>query len=375
VETSRFAEAAQTFAAFVAVEPDYPYAWGQLVHCKMQTCDWKGLTEACGQLLDSVRAGRRVCEPFTLLALPSHSSDQLICGQTFVQDKHPAMPALCGTYDHARIRLAYVSGEFREQATAFLVAELFERHDRERFEVFAVSTGFDDGSGMRARLATAFDVFIDASAKSDYETASLMRDCEIDIAINLNGYFGNERTGVFARRPAPIQVNYLGFPGTMGAAYMDYIVADRCVLPEDERQWFTEQAVYLPDSYQVNDSKRRIADLTPTRREVGLPDEGFVFCCFNNNHKIHPDIFDVWCKLLRQVDSSVLWLIEGNSAVGQNLRREAEQRGIAGARIIFAPRMKLPDHLARHLSPTCSSTPAAQCPHHTTTRCGRACHP
>jgi predicted O-linked N-acetylglucosamine transferase (SPINDLY family) len=193
-----------------------------------------------------------------------------------------------------------MSGEC-EHATAFLVAELFERHDRERFEVFAVSTGFDDGSGMRARLATAFDVFIDASAKSDYETASLMRDCEIDIAINLNGYFGNERTGVFARRPAPIQVNYLGFPGTMGAAYMDYIVADRCVLPEDERQWFTEQAVYLPDSYQVNDSKRRIADLTPTRREVGFPDEGFVFCCFNNNHKIHPDIFDVWCKLLRQV--------------------------------------------------------------------------
>ena len=347
-ENTRYAEAASTFQTLVCVQPDYPYARGLLTHCKMQTCDWAGLGDDCRHLLDSVRAGRRACDPFTLLTVPCHARDQLVCAQTYVADKYPAMPALCGSYDHARIRVAYVSGEFREQATAFLAAELYERHDRERFEVFAISTGFDDGSGMRARLTAAFDVFIDAAAKPDHETAKLMREREIDIAVNLNGYFGHERTGIFAFRPAPIQVNYLGFPGTMGAAYMDYIIADRFVLPQDERQWFSEKAVYLPDSYQVNDSKRRIAEAAPTRAEAGLPDEGFVFCCFNNNHKILPDMLDVWCRLLREVDSSVLWLIEGNAAVGKNLRREAEQRGIAGERLVFAPRIGPADHLARH---------------------------
>lgn len=347
-ENTQYAEAASTFSTLISVQPDYPYARGLVVHCKMQICDWSGLGDDCSHLLGDVRAGRRACDPFTLLAVPCDSRDQLVCAERYVADKYPAMPALCGSYDHARIRIAYVSGEFREQATAFLAAELYERHDRERFEVFAISTGFDDGSSTRARLAAAFDVFIDAARKSDHETAKLMREREIDIAVNLNGYFGHERTGVFALRPAPIQVNYLGFPGTMGAAYMDYIIADRCVLPEDEREWFTEKAVYLPDSYQVNDSKRRIAEATPTREEAGLRDEGFVFCCFNNNHKILPDMLDVWCRLLREVDSSVLWLIEGNAAVSHNLRREAEQRGVAGERLIFAPRMGLQDHLARH---------------------------
>jgi predicted O-linked N-acetylglucosamine transferase (SPINDLY family) len=201
---------------------------------------------------------------------------------------------------------------------------------------------------MRKRLEAAFDVFVDASEKSDREIAMLLREFAIDIAINLNGYFGIARTGVFALSPCPIQVNYLGYPGTMGATYMHYIIADRCVIPEDQRSFYTEKIVYLPDTYQVNDSKKMIATRTPSRAEATLPELGFIFCCFNNNHKLMPEMFDVWCRLLRQVDHSILWLIEGNAAVTRNLRREAQQRGVTGERIIFAPRLELQDHLARH---------------------------
>jgi predicted O-linked N-acetylglucosamine transferase (SPINDLY family) len=183
---------------------------------------------------------------------------------------------------------------------------------------------------------------------SDLEAAKLIRERQIDILVNLNGYCGLSRTGVFAHRPCSVQVNYLGFPGTMGAEYMDYIVADRVVIPEDEERYYSEKVVILPDCYQVNDSKRGTAEGTPTRPEAGLPEKGFVFCCFNNNHKITPDIFDVWMRLLGKVEGSVLWLIQDNAVVAGNLRREAKRRGIAPERLVFAPRVSVEAHLARH---------------------------
>jgi protein O-GlcNAc transferase len=186
------------------------------------------------------------------------------------------------------------------------------------------------------------------SRLSDHEAATMIRQKRIDILVNLNGYFGDGRHGVFTHRASPIQVNYLGFPGTLGADYIDYIVADRHVLPPEHEAFYTEKVVRLPDSYQVNDSKRRIAERTPTRDELELPDSGFVFCCFNNNYKITPDVFDVWMRLLRGVEGSVLWLLEDNAVAARNLRLEAERRGIAAERLVFAPRIGLEDHLARH---------------------------
>ena len=241
-----------------------------------------------------------------------------------------------------------MSGELREQATSYLAAGLFECHDRSRFEVFGISTGVDDRSPMRARLQHAFDAMMDVRLESDRTVAELVRRSEIDILVNLNGYFGVERTGTFALRPCPVQVNYLGYPGTMGADYIDYIIADEFVIPADQHEHFSEKVVYLPESYQVNDRKRAISDRPVTRGECGLLDAAFVFCCFNNSHKLTPAMFDAWMRLLSRVDGSVLWLLEANEAVSANLKREAQARGVSATRIIFAPFTAPPDHLARH---------------------------
>ena len=228
------------------------------------------------------------------------------------------------------------------------MAELFERHDRGRFELVGISYGPDNRDEMRIRLSAAFDHFVDVRTKTDSEVAALSRDLGIDIAVDLKGFTEEARTGIFSRRAAPIQVNYLGYPGTMAAPYMDYIVADPILIPPESRQHYAEKIVYLPDSYQVNDRKRRISDKEFTRAELGLPPTGFVFCCFNNNFKITPNTFNGWMRILKQVEGSVLWLLEDNETAANNLRREAEARGVEPARLVFARRMPLPEHLARH---------------------------
>jgi predicted O-linked N-acetylglucosamine transferase (SPINDLY family) len=228
-----------------------------------------------------------------------------------------------------------------------LIAGLFEAHDRTRFDITAISIGPDSNDEMRARLRSAFDRFVDVRYKSDQEVALLLRELEIDIAVDLQGFTQHCRPGILSHRAAPVQVNYLGYPGTMGADYIDYIIGDRCVIPPEHHPGYAEKVVYLPDCYQVNDSKRRIAARTPTRAELGLPEKGFVYCCFNNNHKISPRVFDVWMRLLNKVQGSVLWLLEDNKTVARNLRQEAERRSIASGRVIFAPRVKMEEHLAR----------------------------
>jgi protein O-GlcNAc transferase len=249
---------------------------------------------------------------------------------------------------HGKLRIAYLSADFYRHATAFLMAQLFELHDRSRFEVLGVSFGQDDRSDMRARLLAAFDRFHDVGSRSDYDVAKLLHELEVDIAVDLKGLTLDCRPGILAYRPAPVQVSYLGYPGTMGADFIDYVIADPIVLPLDQQPLWTERIVHLPDCYQVNDSKRQISTRTPTRREVDLPERGFVFCSFNNNWKITPPVFDVWMRLLRAVDGSVLWLIWDNAAAERNLRREAAARGVDPARLVFAATLKVEEHLARH---------------------------
>jgi predicted O-linked N-acetylglucosamine transferase (SPINDLY family) len=227
-----------------------------------------------------------------------------------------------------------------------LAAGLFERHDRSRFETMAVSFGAQDQ--MTERLKPAFDRFIDARGKSDHEIAALLRELEVDIAVDLNGFTGDARPGIFAERPAPVQVNYLGFAGTLGRDYWDYIIADRFVIPEDSRQHYAEQVVSLPGSFMANDDRRPISDRMPSRQDAGLPDRGFVFCCFNNSYKITPDVFEVWMELLREVEGSVLWLSVMHAGAIGNLKAEAERRGVAADRLVFAQRVASnADHLAR----------------------------
>src|SRR5580704_6666623 len=294
--------------------------------------------------------GLPASSPFPLLAIPTSAGVQLECAKRYSSDQHVASSAPLWRgqrYSHDRIRVAYLSADLHAHATAQLMAGLFELHDKSRFETIAMSFGPALDSDMRQRLVRSFDRFIDVRALSDQAIAELTYSMEADIAVDLKGFTRDARTNILAKRPAPIQVSYLGYPGTMGASYIDYLIADRVVVPDDRHDAFSEKLVCLPYSYQVNDANRRIAAITPSRSDVGLPQDGFVFCCFNSSYKITPDVFDVWMRLLRQMEGSVLWLIENNSSAPRNLRREAGLRGVAADRLIFASHIKTEEHLAR----------------------------
>jgi protein O-GlcNAc transferase len=347
----RRAELIENYRALLRIKPDHDYALGYLLRAQLQCCDWTEYEERAGQISSAVRAGKRADAPFDFLVISESADDQLRCAQTFAADKHPmaTQPLWRGErYRHGRIRLAYLSADLRDHPVAHLIAGLIEAHDRARFEIAAISMSRSRGDEMNARLRAAFDRFIDAGGKSDSEVALLLRDLEVDIAVDLQGYTKDCRPRILARRAAPVQVNYLGYPGTMGAPYMDYIIADRMVIPPEHHSSYSEKVVYLPDCYQANDPKRGIAAHAPTRAQAGLPEEGFVFCCFNNNHKINPRVFGVWMRLLQEVKGSIIWLLEDNPIAARNLRREAERRGVAPGRVVFAPRLKMEEHLARH---------------------------
>jgi predicted O-linked N-acetylglucosamine transferase (SPINDLY family) len=348
---TRHEEAARDFARTLEIDPAFPYTKGMLVNSLLHCCDWREYDPIIGGLNASARAGERCAEPFPFLIASDSAEAQLVCARTFVADKcPPASPPLWRgeRYAHERIRVAYASADLHEHATAHLMAGMFEGHDRSRFETFGISFGPDAPSPMRDRLRDAFEHFIDARERTAREIAELLRELEIDIAVDLKGYTYDARSEVFAWRAAPIQVNYLGYPGTMGADYFDYLIADEVVIPATAATDYVESVVRLPDSYQVNDSKRQIAERVPSREDAGLPATGFVFCSFNNTYKITPQVFDIWMRLLARVDGSVLWLLEGNAAAPVNLRREAAARGIAPERLVFAQRIALPEHLARH---------------------------
>ena len=347
----RLEEAIASFGRAIELDPSQDHLKGIHLHARMHLYDWTNFDAYCAELNADVAAGRATTYPFQLLACVSTPAVQLTCARTFVDNKCPAHapPIWRGErYAHERIRVAYLSADLRDHPVAYLAAGLFERHDRSRFETIAISFGDDKPSEVRTRLKASFDRFIDANPMSNRETAKLIRDLEIDIAVDLNGFTDGSRPDVFARKPAPVQVNYLGYAGTLGADYFDYVIADRFVIPEESRPHFAEKVVYLPDTFMVNDVGRKIAAHKPSRAEAGLPDRGFVFCCFNNAYKITPDVFDVWMRLLKGVDGSVLWLSNASGTGPDNLRREAASRGVAADRLIFAPRVRLnEDHLAR----------------------------
>ena len=333
----------------VAIEPGYDYARGDLLHLRMHSADWRDMDRELGTIDHDIAAGRHVANPFVYQAMSSSLARLQACSVLYTAHRHPPAAPLCtkATRRREKLRIGYVAGEFREHATACLTAGLFESHDRDRFDIVAFDSGFSDASPMRRRLEAGFDRFIDIAALPDSDAAARIAAEEIDILINLNGYFGKQRMGVFAHRPAPVQVNYLGFPGTLGATYIDYILADRFVIPEPEQAFYTEKVVYLPDSYQVNDSWRETATNVPSRRDQGLPAKGFVFCNFNQTYKLTPSTFAIFMRLLQQTEGSVLWLLKTSNIAVENLRREAEAQGVRGDRLVFASYVPAADHLAR----------------------------
>jgi len=349
-DLGRYEDAARSYARLVELAPDYDYAIGIMFHSQLHCCDWTQYAQNRERIVHAVSDGKKADAPFRFLAVSASAAAQLQCARVYVADKYPAVPTPLWNdpcYRHDKIRVAYLSADLREHAVAYLIAGLFEKHDRERFETIAISLRPEGTSTTGQRVKAAFDRFVDVSRTSDRDAAALMRELEVDIAVDLMGFTSDSRTGILARRPAPIQVKSIGFSGTMGADYIDYIIADKFVIPEEKRGYYAEHVVYLPDSFQPNDDRRKIAETMPTRLEAGLPESSFVFCSFNNSFKINPPVFDVWMRLLKAVSGSVLWLVADSSSVQNNLRREAEARGVEPARLIFAPRLPYADHLAR----------------------------
>jgi protein O-GlcNAc transferase len=347
----RYDEALPSYERVLALDPAHPTALAGFAFAAISVCDFARSETLRFRLEASVRDRAAAVPPFTFLSISGDAALQRQCAEAAVRAAFSAPPApLWGgeSRRHDRIRLAYLSSNFRAHAMSYLIAETIERHDRGCFEVIGVSTGPDDGSETRTRIARAFDQFHDVQARSDDEAARLLFALEADIVVDLNGHTLGGRLGILARRPAPIQMSYIGFPGTSGASFIDYILADDTVLPPDHQGFFTEQVIHLPDTYWLHDPHTKVAARFPTRREAALPDRGIVFCCFNNNYKITPPVFDIWMRLLRGVPGSALWLLHDNAAAEANLRREAFARGVDPERLVFAPRAPHDEHLARH---------------------------
>jgi predicted O-linked N-acetylglucosamine transferase (SPINDLY family) len=345
-----FAQAIAAAEAALVLDPEHAPSLSVLVHCGLHACDWTALERDKPKVIAGLKLGRRTIQPFDCKAIASSEEDNLHAARLWVADECPASPKPLWRgerYRHDRIRVAYLSTDLRAHAVGFLIVGAIECHDRSRFETTGISLGADDKSETRARFEAGFDRFIDVRERNDNEVASLLRDMEIDIAVDLNGFTGDPRTRILARRPAPIQVNYLGYPGTMGADYIDYIIADPILIPPEDERHYSEKIAYLPDTYQANDSRRATVENIPSRADAGLPQTGFVFASFNNTYKISPEMFAVWMRLLSGIEGSVLWLLEDNPYAAENLKREATARKVNPDRLIFAPRTTPDKHLAR----------------------------
>ena len=349
LESGKPQEALECYEQALVADPDHPHALSGLANAAMTVGDWARTSKLAGVLKADVLAGKSVIQPFVLMGYWDDNELHLRCSQNYVRQTGPGpLPALWKgeKYSHDKIRIAYLSADFHQHVTAALTVEMFEKHDHNRFETYAVSFGPEDGSAMRQRLIGAFDRFHDARLQTDREVANLLKQWEIDIAVDLGGHTSGARPWVLAHRPAPVQVKYMGYPGTSGSNFIDAIIADRMVVPPDQDQFFSEKIAALPDTLWVTDTQCEVLS-APSRAEAGLPEHGFVFCCFNHNWKITAPLFDIWMRLLDQVDGSVLWLLQGNETIRANLKREAQARGIDPERVIFAGRTTPELHLAR----------------------------
>jgi predicted O-linked N-acetylglucosamine transferase (SPINDLY family) len=323
---------------------------GRAHHQLMLCCDWTDYLKFTTLIDRNIIDGYKSAEPFGYQGIARSEALLYKCAQLFCEEKYPAKFSLDTSFKHVhdKIRVGYLCGEFKEHATSILLTGVWELHDKSRFEIYAFDNGGADKSALRIRIEKAFNKIIDISNKSDLEVLQLMQALEVDILVNLNGYFGKARQGVFSHKSVPIQVNYLGFPGTTGSNYIDYLIADKIILPESSRQYYSEKIAYLPNSYQANDYKREMSNHKLSKPEQGLPEDAFIFCCFNNSYKITPEIFDGWMRILKATNNSVLWLLDYAPTVSDNLKTEAAIRGVDKSRIIFGKKMPLEHHLARH---------------------------
>ena len=372
-EQGRHADALAAFERLRAIAPHYPDVLGNIAYASAHVARWDARARVVPLIAQGIRSGERLAAPFVLLGVTDDPDLQLADARLYAPPVPPPMWA-GERYGHGRIRIAYLSANFHDHAVAYLMAGVLEAHDRERFEVTGVSFGPPDADAMRKRLVAACDRFVDVRAQGDFDVARALREMEIDVAVDLMGHTGEARPGILARRPAPVQVSYLGYPGTMGVGCIDYLLADRFVIPESARAHYTEHVVYLPETFQANDDKRPRAATAPARGSLGLPDDAFVFCSFNNAYKITPEMFDAWMRVLAGSRAACC----GSTAAIPRCRRSSRTKRRRAASIprgwCSRPRrtMRRTSHATG--APTCSSTrcrSTAAPPR--ATRCGAGC--
>jgi predicted O-linked N-acetylglucosamine transferase (SPINDLY family) len=348
MQLRRFEEARDAFAGLAELAPGFPHSLGHLLHAKLCCCDWVDFERLARALEEAVRRGGHADVPMSFLNISGSGQLQFECARAYVEAHYPAPPEVAdrpGRDSDGRIRIAYLSGDFGEHAVTYLLTGVFARHDLSRFETIALSWDRVGEGPARRGVEAAFSRFIDITDSSDAEAVQLMRQLKVDIVVDLTGHTLGQRTGILARRAAPVQVNYLGFPATMGAGYIDYLIADRFLVPEAQWKNYSEKIVWLP-CFQPNDDRRDLA-ADRSRSQHGLPRTGFVFGSFNGNPKLNPTCFGIWMRILRSVPGSILWMCVDGAGAADNLRREALSRGVDGERLIFAPRVSYSEHLAR----------------------------
>ena len=351
LQMGRLNEALIVYSSVITLNPASEYVLGTIQHIKTRVCDWSDLATTQKSFEQKILNGEPITRPWVTVGLFGSAQLQKAASVCYSK-KHSAHQKGRTSFDKARpstkIKIGYFSADFHEHATAYLIAELIESHDKTRFEVFGFSFGPDSDDPMRRRIGNSLTQFTDVRNHSDEDVAALSRDFGLDIAVDLKGYTQGHRTRIFSYECAPIQVNFLGYPGTMGSEYIDYIIADKILIPSHLMMHYSEKIVRLPGSYQPNDSKRPTPNISLKKKDFDLPANGFIFCCFNNNYKILPSTFDLWMKILKEVDGSILWLLKDNLMAETNLCREAELRGIDRNRLVFAERVPLQRHISRH---------------------------
>ena len=347
----KFKESSKNYDHALAIKPDIDYLLGYSLFAKMYLCNWDNFSSNLLQLTKKINDKEKVATPFSLLSMIDDPSIHKKSAEIYSNDKYlksNIFPKIPHYHRHKKIKIGYFSPDFKNHPVAYLTAELYEIHDRQKFEIHAFSFGVEIKDKINIRIRNGVDHFHDVHAMSDRDIVKLARSLEIDIAIDLAGFTKKARTSIFAMSVAPIQVSYLGYNGTMGSSYMNYVIADRIVIPDNQKQYYSEKIVYLPNSYMPNDSKIKMSEKVFIREDFGLPKDGFIFCCFNNHHKISPSTFARWMRILSKVDGSVLWLSSGSNVAIDNLRKEAKKNGIDENRLIFAERVPLmEDHLSR----------------------------
>ena len=341
--------AIDSYKQSLKIKPDYHIARAAKLYQQAHICDWIGI-ESDENLIPALGVSTQKISPFELLALEDSPNRHRLRSEIYAKNDFPQKSLSLEARPvkkPKRLRVGYFSADFHNHATMYLMAKVFETHNSEAFEIYAYSFGHQSNDEMRQRLVKAVDVFKDVNELADQDVAKLVRQDQIDIAVDLKGYTKSSRTGIFAYRPAPIQINYMGYPGTMGADYIDYIVVDKILVPAEYQDGYSESIIQLPNSYQVNDNTRVISDRLMSKSQLGLPESGIVFCCFNNSYKISREEFNIWMRVLGKVQGSVLWLLKVNKFAEENLRKEAEKRGISGDRLVFAEKLPQGEHLAR----------------------------